>query len=463
MAYPTPTSDTALDSTAAPTLTPGLALASARETLATAVQGMQGVLRTTSPGAVSGDDAKALVELFAQAERAAASGIALFAPRVLETGAHAKAGHGTAAQWLGSVAGSSAAVAKGRLSAANAAGADAALTEALHEGGLSSCELKVLSDTEAAAPGSAGMLLDLAQAGASHQELRDAATLLRSAARSKDSERTRRERVHERRHLRWRQCPEGGVRGEFSCDEVHWARVAPRLEARAKERWKAAGSADPGTLEAHRLDAFIELLAGAGAGPLGGSGAAGGGGTGTRVQTLVIVDAEALRRGTTRGEEICEIEGIGPVSVQAATELLGEGALRYVVKEGFDVKTVTRSSRAIATCIEAALLVRDRTCCVPGCAKRLGLERDHVFVDYKDDGPTELDNLVRICPEHHALKTFGGWRLEGKPGNFAWVAPAHPKSAGAISRARKVATAKGRAKAEATTTVTRDRNDPRRT
>ena len=68
------------------------------------------------------------------------------------------------------------------------------------------------------------------------------------------------------------------MRGEFSCDEVAWARVAPRLEAEAKERWKAAGSSDPGTLEAHRLDAFLEMMADGGyvsdfAGPLGGSGA----------------------------------------------------------------------------------------------------------------------------------------------------------------------------------------------
>jgi hypothetical protein len=177
----------------------------------------------------------------------------------------------------------------------------------------------------------------------------------------------------------------------------------------------------------------------------------------TRVETLVIIDAESLRRGTTEGDERCEIEGIGPVSVEAATELLGEGALRFVIKEGFDIKTVTRSSRTITKAIEAALMVRDRACCVPGCGKRLGLERDHVFVDYRDDGPTELDNLVRMCPSCHALKTFGGWRLEGKPGNFTWIAPAHPKSAGAISRTRKVATAKAKAG------VTKDRNRPQQT
>ncbi len=445
--------------------------------LGSAVRDVQKVLREAAPGAVSGGEAKAFVDLFAQGERLGASGIALYAPRVVETGAHAKDGHGSAAQWLGSVSGSSPAAAKERLASAKRAGADEALTEALHEGELSSSELKLMGEAEAAAPGSAKTLLDLAEGGASHQELSDTASRLRAAARSKESEAARRQGVHERRHLRWRQSPQGGVRGEFFCDEVHWARVAPRLEAEAKERWKAAGSSDPSTLEAHRLDAFLDFMAGGGEG----NGSSGDGGevgqdevdeddaAGTRagrkgrshrssrVETLVIVDAEALRRGTSEGDELCEIEGIGPVSVAAASELLGEGALRFLVNEGFDIKTVTRADRGIANAVNAALIVRDRTCCVPGCGKRLGLERDHVYVDYKDDGPTELDNLVRMCPEHHALKTNGGWRLEGSPGNFRWVPPAHPKGAGAISRARKLEAAKAEAG------VTQDRNRPRRT
>jgi hypothetical protein len=103
--------------------------------------------------------------------------------------------------------------------------------------------------------------------------------------------------------------------------------------------------------------------------------------------------------------------------------------------------------------------VRDRTCAVPGCPKRLGLERDHRCVDFGDDGPTELDNLVRLCPEHHDLKTHGGWRLEGKPGSWEWVAPAHPKSANYIARARRLAAAKGRASAAATAAATATESD----
>ena len=421
--------------------------------LESAVRSLHAVVRDAFPGSVSGDQARRLVDLFAQGERAAASGIALFTPRVVETGAHAMTGHANAAEWLADVSGSSAAVAKERLTTARRASGDDDLRQALHKGDLSASQLRVLGDSEAAAPGSAGALLELAAAGASHQELRHAASVLGAAARDNENERARRARVHERRHLRWYQCPQGGIRGEFSCDEVQWARVFPGLEAAAKERWRAAESKDTTSFEAHQLDAFVELLA-----------AASGAGSGdaapaARVETLVLIDAEALRRGRAQGDEICEIEGIGPVSVAAATELLSEGGLRYLVKEGFDIRTVTRSSRVIAKCIDAALIARDRTCCAHPCGKRVGLERDHVHVDYKNGGLSELDNLVRLCPEHHALKTYGGWRIEGQPGERTWVAPARPKSAGAISRARKVATARAKGKAD----VTEDRNHPRRT
>jgi hypothetical protein len=422
------------------------------------VRSFQRLVRDAAPGQASGDEAREIAGLFAQAERAAASGVSLYTPVVVASGSFAKEGHGSAAQWLGSLSGSSDSAAKGRLAAAERASVTPVLTEALHNGDLSAEQLKLISRTSAEVSDAPATLVPLAQAGASLQELSDTAARLRASARRRETERARRARVQAHRFMRTHQVEGGGVRGEFFCDEVQWARVAPRLEAEAKARWKAAGSDDVASLEAHRLDAFIDLLASCG-------GVAGG--QGARVETLILIDAAALRRGTTEGDEICEIEGIGPVSVAAATELLGEGGLRYLVKEGFDIKTVTKATRDIAACIDAALIARDRTCCAEHCGKRRGLERDHVHLDFADDGPTELDNLVRLCPGHHALKTYGGWRIEGEPGNWRWVAPAHPRSGGAIARARKLAAAKAKAnvtKSNVTNAnVPKDRNSPRQT
>ena len=416
--------------------------------LAGIIGALQRVVRAAAPERSTGDQARAVVALFAEAERAAASGVALFSPVVVATGSFTKEGHGSAAEWLGALEGSSTGAAKGRLAAAKTAATTPVLTEALRGANLSVDQLQLVTKTSAEVADAAATLLPMAQGGASHRELADTAARLRATARRREDERARRDRVHAHRHLRAHQADSGGVRGEFFCDEVQWARVHPLIEAEAKARWKAAGSKDGDSLEAYRLDAFIDLLAGS-------NGTEPGKGHGARVETLVLIDAAALRRGTTEGDELCEIEGVGPVSVAAATELLTEGGLRYLVKEGFDIKTVTKATRDIAKCIDAALIVRDRVCCTKNCGKRQGLERDHVDEDYAAGGPTELDNLVRLCPEHHALKTHSGWRIKGAPGSWEWVAPAHPKSAGAISRARKLAVAKAKA--------TKDRNQPRRT
>jgi hypothetical protein len=410
--------------------------------------------------------------------------VALFTPRVEETGEYTKEGHGSAAEWLGELSSSSSGAAKGRLAAASRAAKDPLLTEALHEGELSSAQLGVVATTLGEVPGATGDLLKLLDEGASHKELRDKATTMRAAARSREDERLRRARVHTNRHFRWGQDEHGGIRGAFLCDETEFARIAPRLEAEAQRRWKAAGNGNDGgdSFEAHRLDAFIDLMGGAPRGALGGrrgaSGAAGGGGVGgdkgededgdgpvggpsgpsyPAARTLIIINAESLRRGTTEGDELCEIDGIGPVSVAAATELLSEGGFQYLVKEGFDIKTVTKSTRVIANCIDMALVVRDRVCARPGCGNRLGLERDHWAVDFGHDGPTELDNLVRLCPSCHRLKTDGGWRLEGRPGAWRWVAPPKPPNAQQMARTRKVAVAKAKA------LVKKDPSGPRRT
>ncbi len=292
----------------------------------------------------------------------AASGIALFAPRVVETGAHAKDGHGSARRLARVGVGLFGRGGQGPAGRGHsAAGADVALTGALHQGELSSAELQTDGGGRGGRPGEcpdprgAGRGRGVTPRAARHR--------LSAAGRGPEQ----RDRTHppstgpRAASLPLAPVPRGRGQGEFFCDEVAWARVAPRLEAEAKERWKAAGSSDPGTLEAHRLDAFLDILAERRRR-----------GTGGAARTAPTAPDGAHRGGPgrdpghhrrrglapghdTRATRLCEIEGIGPVSVAAAIELLGEGALRFVVKEGFDIKTVTRSDRGIAKAVEAAL------------------------------------------------------------------------------------------------------------
>jgi len=61
-----------------------------------------------------------------------------------------------------------------------------------------------------------------------------------------------------------------------------------------------------------------------------------------------------------------------------------------LVKEGTDIKTVTRASRDLAKKDAIALIARDRACAVPGCGKHLGLQADHCHVDYGRRRPDHL-------------------------------------------------------------------------
>ncbi|WP_422743218.1 HNH endonuclease signature motif containing protein [Mycobacterium sp. WMMD1722] len=71
-----------------------------------------------------------------------------------------------------------------------------------------------------------------------------------------------------------------------------------------------------------------------------------------------------------------------------------------------------RSTRQISRRLRRALEHRDRCCVVPGCGATRGLHAHHLR-HWEDGGPTELDNLVLLCPYHHRLHHAGGITLTG--------------------------------------------------
>ena len=119
---------------------------------------------------------------------------------------------------------------------------------------------------------------------------------------------------------------------------------------------------------------------------------------------IIRVDFEAIRRGYVEGEETCEIVGLGPVSVAAATEYLGSAALKFLVTNGTDIRTVAHVGRNVNAELRSALLWRYRRCSAPGCDRALGLQKDHQFPVGKG-GWTSFDNLQLLCRSCHADKT----------------------------------------------------------
>ena len=59
-----------------------------------------------------------------------------------------------------------------------------------------------------------------------------------------------------------------------------------------------------------------------------------------------------------------------------------------------------RSTRTISRRLRRALEHRDRCCAVPGCGATRGLHAHHI-THWEDGGPTDLPNLILLCPYHH--------------------------------------------------------------
>jgi hypothetical protein len=71
-----------------------------------------------------------------------------------------------------------------------------------------------------------------------------------------------------------------------------------------------------------------------------------------------------------------------------------------------------RATRTISRRLRRALEHRDRCCVVPGCGATRGLHAHHIR-HWEDGGPTELINLVLVCPYHHRLHHRGGITITG--------------------------------------------------
>ncbi|ORA41998.1 HNH endonuclease, partial [Mycolicibacterium chubuense] len=62
--------------------------------------------------------------------------------------------------------------------------------------------------------------------------------------------------------------------------------------------------------------------------------------------------------------------------------------------------------------LRRALEYRDRCCAVPGCSATAGLHAHHLR-HWEDGGPTDLDNLVLLCPYHHRAHHRGTITITG--------------------------------------------------
>jgi hypothetical protein len=356
-------------------------------------------------------DAQRAVELFndaARAERLCTAIKARLARRIEETKVWRDSGHRSAAHWVAEATGATVGVAARTLETARALEQLPETDAAFRAGQLSDVQAAEITSAAAADPSAEAELLDAAGT-TSVKGLRDRAREVLAGAEDDDQAWARRLHVGRKAH-EWTD-PDGAY-----CLS---ARLAPDAGARLSSAWKAhidrifcdarrAGRREPRA--AYAADALVAL---ASEGPC------------KPVEVRVTVDSAALARGHTENGERCEIDRIGPVPVSTARMLLDDASVAVLVRDGDDVTAVSSPKRTIPVKLRRALEAKYPTCGVQSCAKDEFLEVDHV-VPVAEGGRTELANAWRICPHHHHLKTYFGWKVVGEPGNWDLVPPDDP-------------------------------------
>ena len=156
-------------------------------------------------------------------------------------------------------------------------------------------------------------------------------------------------------------------------------------------------------------------------------------------------DAEAARRPHAQHTTVVvRVDAAQRAAALHLGPLLSDADRRYLTcdatcevwfeREGRPIG-VGRATRTVSRRLRRALEHRDRSCAVPGCGATRGLHAHHIR-HLEDGGPTELANLVLLCPYHHRAHHRGDITITG-PAEDLKVTDSDGRalSAGSIARA----------------------------
>jgi hypothetical protein len=279
----------------------------------------------------------------------------------------------------------------------------------------------------AADPSAERRLLDQARGDGDVGHLKD--TCRRTKLRAAGDAEARRKRIHAKRSLRCFDDDEGARHLHLTNNPEVVAEVEALLKPFADAEFKKArAEGRRESIQAYAADALLAMARAAhhpdsatGADDTDGESPA----AGVRPprETILLASLDALRRGNVADGETCEIDGVGPVSVEAALEHLSEGLLSLVITDGVDVQSVTTLGRRWTREQRTALIVRDRECVRPGCHRTDRLEIHHT-VPYEQTLHCRVDEAARVCkPEHH-LVTNEGHDVQRRPDRtWHWTTP----------------------------------------
>ena len=139
-----------------------------------------------------------------------------------------------------------------------------------------------------------------------------------------------------------------------------------------------------------------------------------------RATAVIHVPLAAL----TDDDGVPESEDGVPLHVETARRLVCDARLQISVEdEHGTVVGVGRTTRGIPPWLARIVRKRDQGCRFPGCRRNRWIHIHHL-IHWAHGGPTDLDNLISLCPYHHRLIHEGGWHISGDPnGKVTWITP----------------------------------------
>ena len=113
-----------------------------------------------------------------------------------------------------------------------------------------------------------------------------------------------------------------------------------------------------------------------------------------------------------------------PLLAETARRLVCDARLQVSIEDGeHSILGVGRTTRTIPPWLARILRKRDQGCRYPGCGHTRWVHFHHL-IHWAHGGPTDLDNLISLCPFHHRLVHEDGWRISGDPNDeVTWIRP----------------------------------------
>jgi hypothetical protein len=373
------------------------------EELESAVAALERVAERLEPDTFDVGQAKQAIDLCTRVERLVVASRNRLARRVERAVVWKRDRHRSAAHWLASATGVSVGAAMRSLEAARRLEELPETADAFRAGELSESQAAEIAAAATADPSAEGRLLNRVRDGTSYREFRDDCREAKLRA-ADDQELTR--RLHETRSARTYSDGHWCLEARLRPDEG--ARVNQVLEHKTDELFKAAraaGRREP--RDAYRADALVAIMRG----EL----------PEKPIELRLEGDYAALERGYLEPGERLDLDGI-PIPVALARSLLGDAKLILMTREGNEITKISSPKRGIPITLRR-WVERAYPCCgVGGCGHDHRLQIDHI-IPVEARGPTNKENLWRLCPHHHTLKTLYGWHVVTDPDGIHHLVP----------------------------------------